>query len=585
MDGRLRLKGAPIAVAAGFAVLVLATMPLSAYGQAQEVSGRMRILVPNLESQGEVDKDFGERVAKEVRALIDQLATHQAVDEKEVRQALRKFKLKEDQLDCVRARQLATQISAPLVMCAGYKPAATRYELEARFISSSSGEEFRIEPFQVAKGEAEQAAQHIQREFGKYVEQLRYTQFCSEYLTSQQWDNALTSCDRAIALNPESISARYNRVQALVKLERLEEALQEAKKVLEINPIHESALQMAGYLSAQLGQEAAARRYYSEYLELNPADANVRMRVAYDLAQAGDPLGAVGLIEEGIKLDTADIRLHEQLGNFALSAAAKIVEQAGGANGNAPPPEAIELYEKALDAYGRVYAQKGKDTDATILRNMIAANMQLQNYNRAVEIAEQAFATHRDEAQIWSLYADALQKIGRAADAIAAVDSAAARDPDYPNISVRKGKWLLDQGQVREALPAFRDAIRRGEQPSDVIAQLLVAHGHEKGVNTKDYGYAIRTFDLAGEFAEQPKTKEMLNFWLGYAIYQSAVQQQEPQTLGSARKTLPQFQRALNLFENSRNYAASQSSINLSQFINAAKTYIEIQEAIIKRGR
>lgn len=579
MDGRL--KGTAVALAVAGALLVSSAMPLA----AQEISGRFRVLIPNLEPQGQADKNFGKEVATDVRKLIDQLLTHQSVDDREVKKALRRFKLKEEELNCIRSRQLATQINAELVMCGEYTPTAVGYRVETRFINAKSGEEFRIPTFEVGKGEAKQAAERIQAEFGNYMEQLRYAQFCSDYLTSQQWENAVSACERAIELNPASVSSRYNRAQALWKMERLPDALDEVKKVLELNPIHEAGLQLAGYLSAQLGHEDDARRYYNDYLELNPGDAAVRMKIAYDLAQAGDPVGAVGLIEEGIALDSANITLYEQLGNFALSAAARIAEQAGGANGNLPPPEAIELFEKALRAYDRVYAQKGQDTDVSILRNMMAANMQLQNYNRAIEIAEQALATHRDEAQVWSLYADALQKLGQLDRALAALDSTAARDPDYANIAARKGKWLLEQGRVTQALPAFREAIRRGEQPQDVIAQLLIAHGHEKGVTPKDYAYAIRIFEMAREFAEQPKTKEMRNFWHGYALYQSAVQQQEPQTLESARKTLPMFQEALSLFENSKNYAASQPSIDLARFLSAAKTYIEIQEAIIKRGR
>ncbi|MBI4539679.1 MAG: tetratricopeptide repeat protein [Gemmatimonadetes bacterium] len=582
MDGRR--KQTPLTIALALAVALPLATPTATRAQGQEASRRFRVLVPNLEPQGEVDKKFGEKVAGQLRELIDQLATHQAVDDKEVKQALRKFKLKEEDLNCIRARQLATQIDTELVMCGEYKAGGAGVEVSARFVSARTGEEFKIDAFPVGMSETDKAAQHIGSEFGKYVDQLRYVAFCSDYLASQQWENAMTACDRAISLNPESITARYSRAQALWKLERNEEALAEVRKVLEVNPIHESGLQMAGYLSAVLGNDEDARKYYSEYLELQPTDAAVRMKIAYDLAQAGDPVGAAGLIEEGLKLDSTDVRLHEQLGNFAMSAAAKIAEQAGGVDGNAPPPEAIELFQKALSAYGRVYAQKGKEIDPAILRNMIAANMSIRENNLAVELAKQAIQTHRDQAQLWSYYADALQKIGRLQDAIAALDSAAARDAEYPNISVRKGKWLLDEGRVNEALPAFREALKRNEQPGDVLAQLLIAHGHQTGVTTKNFAYAIRTFEQAGEFAEQQKTKEMLNFWLAYALYQSSVQQQEPQTVESAKKTLPQFQRALGLFENSRNYAASQPSINLAQFINAAKTYIEIQEAIIKRA-
>jgi hypothetical protein len=44
------------------------------------------------------------------------------------------------------------------------------------------------------------------------------------------------------------------------------------------------------------------------------------------------------------------------------------------------------------------------------------------------------------------------------------------------------------------------------------------------------------------------------------------------------------FQEARRLFQGASSYAASQPSINLQQFLDAVTQYVEIQEAIIKRG-
>ena len=76
-----------------------------------------------------------------------------------------------------------------------------------------------------------------------------------------------------------------------------------------------------------------------------------------------------------------------------------------------------------------------------------------------------------------------------------------------------------------------------------------------------------------------------LNFWHAYSLYQGGVQEQEPQTLATAQATLPKFQQALSLFAEAEEYAASQPSITIEQFLNNTNTYIEIQDAIIKRGR
>ena len=67
MIGRL-MKGT-LALAA--ALLVIPVAPTSGQAQEQEVTGRFRVLVPNLERLDEqADKNFGKDVAKEFRELI-----------------------------------------------------------------------------------------------------------------------------------------------------------------------------------------------------------------------------------------------------------------------------------------------------------------------------------------------------------------------------------------------------------------------------------------------------------------------------------------------------------------------------------
>jgi hypothetical protein len=75
-----------------------------------------------------------------------------------------------------------------------------------------------------------------------------------------------------------------------------------------------------------------------------------------------------------------------------------------------------------------------------------------------------------------------------------------------------------------------------------------------------------------------------LNFWHGFSLYQTAVKEQEPQTLQTAQSSLPKFQEAIRLLQQSGDYPST-VSVNLAQLLENTGTYVEIQEAIIKRGR
>src|SRR5690606_12541559 len=119
----------------------------------------------------------------------------------------------------------------------------------AQFVNARSGESFDVPRFEAAN--ARDAAAKIFESFDGFVNQVRLTQFCVDYLGSQQWENALQNCDRALELNPNSETAIYSRARALVELDRLEEALAGLEKLFEINPIHQDGLLTAGFVTTK----------------------------------------------------------------------------------------------------------------------------------------------------------------------------------------------------------------------------------------------------------------------------------------------------------------------------------------------
>lgn len=571
-----------------FTLLAAALVVAPAAGVSAQEMGRFRVLIPNFEPLQEANKKFGEKTAEELRELINTLATHQPIEKKEIEQSLKRFKMKMEELDCIRTRQLASQIDAQVALCASYvEQGEKQFVVNAEFWDVASGESFKVETTSAAEKEEQAAAQHIFDSFDRYVQQVRFAQFCGEYAQSQQWDNALRNCDQALELNPNAVGTRYQRARILYESNRYPEALEELERVLELNQFHEDALQLAGYISAKEGLDDRALNYYQQYLELNPGNAAVRMRIAYDLAQAGDPQGAMQLIQVGLDVDPENPDLWEQYGGFAFAAALEIAQSAavGAENGGGVPPEAIEYYRKAIDAYNKVFAAKGADTPVGHLRNIIVAHIQLDELEQAISMAQRALETHPQEDALWSTYADALQRAGRLDDAIAALDRVKEINPSYPNVSLRQGNWLIQAGRVQDAVAVLSSTAAEDPERADQAARLIFADGYSKGIQKNDYGYAVRVFSVAKELPNlKPEMANQLNFWHGYALFQGAVKEQEAQTLQSAQATLPKFQQALRLFGQVGNYPRT-VNVDIAQLQGNTQTYIEIQEAIIKRGR
>lgn len=553
--------------------------------EAQQAGGRMQVFVPDIRPADDSNRRFGERVAERLRERINDLTTHAPVDEDDVDDAMDQYDLDMRRLSCAEARQLAVQLQAELVMCGEFEQAGDQMAVTASFISSSTGEAFEVEQLLVPTDETE-AAGMIYEEFLGMVEESSTAFYCQQDFQSQNWESALNYCNRAIELNPDMVTTRMARGHVLREQGDMEAALEDFEHVLEMEPTHENALQNAGYVAAQVGNHEEARRYYTEYLRLNPENTAVRMREAYALAQAGDPYGALGLVEDGLEYDADNPDLHRQIANFAFSAADQARQEAeaeADADNGGLSQEVRELYTTAVNAYEFIFSAEGAEPQPREFRNTAAAYLQLGDVDGAIAVAERGLEEFDDQPVLWSIYADALQRQGETDRAIAALEEVKQIDPAYPNVAARQGRWLLDSGRQDEALAAFQEAIERGEQSPDNIANMLFGEGYRNGFEQQDYPHAIRFFEAAREFDVSPQMESQLDFWLGYSVFNRAMAIQEAGTVESARQSLPMFQRAIGLFESGREYA-ERTNINIQQFFDNSNTYIEIQEAIIARA-
>ncbi len=363
--------------------------------------------------------------------------------------------------------------------------------------------------------------------------------------------------------------------------DRLEEALAEFQQVLELDQLHEDAMQNAGYISALLGQDDEARAYYEQYLQLDPTNAVVRMNVAYQLAKAGDPLGAMQFIETGLEVDPDNVELLKQHGGFAFTAGGELSQ-----GQEEVPAEAVELYRKALTSFSRVYDLEGAEMDVRHLQNMVAANIRLGDFQAAIDLSDQVLETHASEPSLWSYYADALRRTGQVDEAIAALERVKELDPEYPNVSARQGSWLLQEGRIDDAIPLLQQAVDRGTQTADFVCDMLFNNAYQKGIQSEEWSHAIRVMRLAKQFDITDDMRQKVDFYFGYAILKDAIVRQEPGTKETAQATLPLFQEARRLLQSASGYAQRQNRENdRLGLIDNINIYIEIQEAIIKRGR
>ena len=572
------------------AVLFALTLSGSTALQAQQtVSSRFRVLIPDFQPINDEDDDFGKDLADELRDLIDDMLTHSAVDEDDIKDALKQYDLKMEDLNCIIAQQLAAQKNYEVVLCARYAGSKERWDIQRiRFVDVRTQEEFVVADVTSADKMEEQAAQEIFRAFELFVEQTRVAIFCRDYAQSQQWENALTNCDRALELNPNSNTSRYTRANVLKETERFAESLAEVKRLLESDPFHENALLLGGFLASPTNLDDAelARDYYNRYLQLDPTNSQVRITVAYDLARQGDPLGGLEIIEAGVAVDPDNIVFHEQAGNFAFAGAEAVRREAQVEGSDGMTPEVRELYGKAIASYEQVFVEKGDQMLVTQLRNVVAAQHTLGNLDEAISFGERAIASHPEEASLRDIYARALKDAGRIPEAVTALAAIEEIDSAWPNLHLRMGSWLIEIGQVDEAIPALQAAVTKGSTP-DAAANMIFNYAYTtffaptEGKNLLRF---IELVELAKEFELSGDVREQYEFYHGYALLTHAIAVQEAMTAESASRSLPMFREAGRLFERGKGYVDRTAGLEYQQFATNATDYIEIQDAVIARA-
>ena len=572
-------------VGAGALGLTFAILP-PASGQ---VSERFDVMVTNLAPLDGADDDFGKDLAKALRELIGNFPTHRPLGERAIKDALKQHDLKMEDLNCVVSLQLAAQGIARMVFCGSYtenRQDRTFTLAGVRFAAPGSS------PLEIPdktwhEDDVEAAAREIGTAFEAYVTQLRHARFCGDFYNSRDYDSSERTCRLALEVAPDDPQVLLVLAQVLRQTERLDEAYAEVLKVLELDPLNGTALQLAGFLATSLGRpEDEARGYYHKFLQSNPDNVPVRLKIAYELAQAGDPEGAMLFVEEGLAIEPDNADLLEHHASFAIEAGRRLQEE-----GQPISPEAAELYRKGAESYERAFGRSGPEMDVNHLYQMIAALVQLDRLDRALALVEQVLQTHGGEARMWVNKGDILKKLGRLEEALLALDEAEERDSAYGNIKAKRGQWFLEADREEDALPFLKEAVERGEQPADVIAALIFKQAVNKGIQpadgAKDFEYGLRMIRMAKTFESELSARLLgqLDYFQAYALYEIARREQEPQDPESARLTLPKFQEVARLLELAHVVEyASGGQANYRKLLDGVRQYIKIQEAILQIG-
>ncbi|MBH8566327.1 tetratricopeptide repeat protein [Nostoc sp. CENA67] len=269
-----------------------------------------------------------------------------------------------------------------------------------------------------------------------------------------QFNEALTSFNRALAINPESSLTLVAQCQALSNLERFTEAIKACDLAITTNKDWENktpaiAWYTKGLLQKKNGEIAAAIASFDQAIAINPKEADIWLEHGRSLSLLEKPEQAIISYEFAVKLSP----------NYSLA----LASQSTALNKLGKYKEAQTASEQALQGDNR-----WGDTSAALAWEQRGIALAGQgNYEESIASLDRAIALNPKYATAWNNRAATQWYLGRYSEAIASSDRATTINPKYAQAWFNKGRILRTLEKYPEALAAYNKALENTTNLTD----------------------------------------------------------------------------------------------------------------------
>jgi tetratricopeptide (TPR) repeat protein len=413
------------------------------------------------------------------------------------------------------------------------------------------------------------------------------------------WKDSETLFARAIAVTKNNFIAHTQRGIALLQKGRVNEAMDDFRKSLEIKPDDDVVYDDLGLAFCQLGRTNEAINCYKEAVEINLYDASGYNNIGSALYQMGRTTEAIGYFKKSL-----EIKPYNDAACYNLGVA---LFQLGRTT------EAIDYYNKALainrndaEAYGSlglVLFHSGQTdeaiadyqkalainpNDAKTCNNLGFALSQMGRLSEAIDYYQKSLLAETNDASVYDNLGFALFQLGRTADAIVSYKKGLMRNPNDAETYSNLGTALCQMGRMDEAVNYFQKSLEIEPTNAAVCGNLGLAL-YQLGRTTEAIGYykkalAINLDDAGTQFNfgnalfQQGQIGEAIVHYqkalennpnhtgaycnLGYALYKT----------GRVNEAIVAAQRALQLANEQNNPALASTIEKQIKFYQASFT-------------
>jgi tetratricopeptide (TPR) repeat protein len=220
-------------------------------------------------------------------------------------------------------------------------------------------------------------------------------------------NEAITQYQKALQIKPDKEEACNNLGNALLQKGNVDEAITHYQKVLQINPEFAEAHYNLGNALLQKGSVDEAIAHFQKALQINPDYADAHNNLGYALLQKGSVDEAIAHFQKALQINPDYADAHNNLGNILL--------EKGSVN------EAIVHFQKVLEI--KPDYLEVQNNLAWVLATSPQAS--LRNGDKAVELAQRANQlTGGENPVILHTLAAAYAEVGRFSDAMRSAQKA-----------------------------------------------------------------------------------------------------------------------------------------------------------------
>lgn len=266
----------------------------------------------------------------------------------------------------------------------------------------------------------------------------------SDLLRKGDWQNASSILDRAAKLAPNHWESHNNLAIALLKLGRFEEAAGIAQRAIRLAPDAADSHDLFGIALLQMERWEEAVAAYRRAIAADPARYDSYDRLGMALVRLGRWNDVIDAYEAAVKLDARRHTAHQRLG-IALLQMRRWNEAAAAFR------RAIELAERDPAAIGEL---------AALLSKLASAVAQLEPSEEAVKALREA-SGQRGMAARLRLGVELL-KLHRWDEAVSELGKASDVKADVNSLHFLRVDALIRLGRFREAVAAHHQAVTAG---------------------------------------------------------------------------------------------------------------------------